>query len=219
MIYCYPSAPPFTTILNLNDLHFYFMVNKRNNKHIDGIDDYFDRWKKVLFETYNREKKTTFKFTNHRNFYTKINLPNSNIRIHFDVNKAISLAKNLLIQRIPLYAFSESDDGVATIKYTSVFLDRKYDYQHCEEPVIVIPYNHGGFGYLVIDGNHRVTSYKKNCKEKIKVNLLNIERIIPLIASNFEKALYFLIFEAEDFSSYIDNSASQYFINGEFCFG
>ena len=217
MIYCYPSEPQFTTMLNLNDLHLYFMMNKCNNKHIEGIGDYFDKWEKVLFEAYDKEENTIFKFTNYRNFYTQIDLPNSNIRIHFGISKAIILAENLPIQRIPLYAFSESDDGIATIKYTGIALDGEYNYQHCEESIIIIPYNYCGFSYLVIDGNHRVTSYKEKNKDKINAKLLNVESVIPLIASNFEKALYFLIFESEDFSNYIDNSASQYFINGEFC--
>lgn len=218
MIYFYPFEPKFTTLLNLNDLHLFFLENKSNNKHINGINEYFDKWEKVLFETYNKEKKTIFEFTNYRNFYTNFNLPNSEIRIHFGIDKTINLAKNLPVQKIPLYAFSEFNNGIATIKYTNVILDGEYDYQYCKKPIIVIPYNNCGLNYLVIDGNHRITSYKKHNKSEINAKLLDIESIIPLIASNFEKALYFLIFESEDFSNYIYNSASQYFINGEFCF-
>lgn len=214
MIYKYYSEPEFKTKVNFNDLHLCLQENKKLYSDIHGIDQFIDNWEKVFYDTYKKEENIYFEFTNIENFCEVILMRNSEIRIHFAVSEAKKLLKSYPIQKIPLTAFSDYDNGHSTIKYTIVPLNKTY--QPIGNPIITVPFQFDGLLYLTIDGNHRITKYKEMHKDSIDAVLLKLHDIIPLIKSNFEIAIYLFLYEGSDISHFINDSATKYYSNGIF---
>ena len=77
-------------------------------------------------------------------------------------------------------------------------------------------YFYDGFNYLVIDGNHRVTSFKEDASQSIEVKLLSLSHALDLIESVLEKAIYLFLNEGLCVEKFINNSATQYYKNGDF---
>lgn len=216
LIYYYSTKLKYKPNVDLNDLKKEIYKNKQLHNNIYGIDDYIDSCFRVLRQTYIDEKDIYYNFANLENYYTEIKFKNSELRIHFDISKAKQIAAKYNIQTIPLSAFSEYDDGSATIKYNPVMINKTH--QLSTAPIITIPYRFSGLFYLTIDGNHRITKLKESNEYSVSAVLLALPDILTLISSNFEKAVYLFLYEGADIPKYIHNSATQYYKNGVFIF-
>lgn len=206
----------FNTKIHIASFYSELQKNISRYSHINGIQDYIQKWMKVFLDCYDREKNEKFVFTGKEWYYTEVLIPNCNIRIHFSVSKAKILSKTYEPQVVPISIFSDYDDGAAVIKYTSTPLSNKYDYSKCQEPIIAVNYFYDGFNYLVIDGNHRVTSFKEDASQSIEVKLLSLSHALDLIESVLEKAIYLFLNEGLCVEKFINNSATQYYKNGDF---
>ena len=75
---------------------------------------------------------------------------------------------------------------------------------------------HGGFIYLIIDGNHRVEARKKHNINYINAVFLTLEETVSTLHSKFEMASYEFLYEGfllaqEDFSI-LDCSYSRFYL-------
>ena len=216
MLYYYSLESTYKTEINFNAFFYSLNQNKIIYKDIKNIDKYIEDWKKVFFDIYTIEKNKIFKFVNIKNYYVPLKVAGSEMRIHFAIGNALSLARTKFIQQVPLSCFSYFDDGYATINYGNCSLEDNYNSIKNENPIIIIPYEISGFSYLVIDGNHRITKFKNSNQKTVDCVLLSIEETLSLIGSNFEKAIYLFLIESSDIEYFVNNSATQYYHNGAF---
>lgn len=210
----YLNASKFDMKLFLNDLHSALMVNKKNLRLLTGIDDYIDSWERVFIDLFKREMNKKQCFCDEENFYTVIYLSNSEIRIHFNISKAKIISQRYTERKIPLILFSTYENNFSTFKFTSA--NSLTLTNNCKSPIITVPYQIGGFNYLTIDGNHRITQYKLQKKETVNVVILKLNDVLTLIKSDFEKAIYIFLYEGINVEHFINNSATKYYYDGAF---
>ncbi len=214
MIYYYSKKDKFSTNLNMESFSDEINKNKIYFENVDEIDSYIDNWRKAIWKTYISEKDKIHSFENEQNYYTKIFIGKSEIRIHFDVKKALSISKKYLPKKIELALFSEDPISFFDeyIKYTKCDDLGEYDYSKDNSPIILVPYLMGDIKYLTIDGNHRITAKNNNKHKYIDAVFLSYEDSKNLLYSDFEKALYLFLREGSDLKKYIKNSDSRLFL-------
>lgn len=212
MIYRYPLEPTYKTIIDRNAFISQININKKIYHHIDGIENYIDNWISAFINSFNREKSKIFNFTHNRYYYTSIYISGQELRIHFNIDKALALIHEYPLQRISLNIFSCSNCHEASIKYTEYTTNNKYRYDLCEIPVIIVQYTLDGFRYLLIDGNHRVTAKKQTNQHSVTGIVLTFEDSVSLIQSEFERALYTFLYEGSRVSEFINRSNYKLFL-------
>ncbi len=202
MICFYSETETFKCDLDITAFLKIIDCNKAQFKHIYGIDNYIDNWKKALVETYNMEQNMKFKFDMGRNFFTSIYINSQEIRLHFNIEEAIEISKKYPIQNIPLSSFSNCKNEHSTVKYTECYSETSFDYAKCDIPIIIVQYqmDSDDFYYLTIDGNHRITAKINNKLDDINLVLLNCKDASSLIKSKFERAVYLFLCECQGIS-------------------
>lgn len=201
MICYYSNSETFKTNLNIKQFANELDKNKCNNK---AINNYIEYWKYILINSYIEEENYIFNYSGRENYYQSINICNTEIRIHFNISKAIDLIKsnNSRIEQIPLISFSTNDfdNSNSTIRYTSTTTNINYAYAKNNNPVILVYFPIGNLFYLVIDGNHRIT-YKRELKSKyVNAILLTYSEAIQIIDSKFEQCLYSFYYYSNNFN-------------------
>jgi hypothetical protein len=130
-------------------------------------------------------------------FQCEINYTGMKILLHF----RISIANEILLpfksqsQLIPVDEFISDD---SEFKWTPV--DTNVDsYLYTDDPIIIVPFLNGTYNYLVIDGNHRLTSKIKHNKENINAIVISEQTVIEqsLFSSGFDKYYYIMNNELE----------------------
>lgn len=212
MIYRYTLEPTYKAIIDRNAFISQININKKKYSHIDGIEKYIDNWISAFFNSFNREKSKIFNFTQNRYYYTTIYVSGYELRIHFNIDKALALLNEYPLQRIPLCLFSNNSRQEAPIKYTEYTSNHKYRYDLCDIPVIIVQYVLDGFRYLLIDGNHRVTAKKLTNQYSVTGIVLTFEDSVSLIQSEFERALYTFFYEGSHINEYINDSNYKLFL-------
>lgn len=195
------------------------IMKNNNDKYIrlSNFQTYLEKWCKVMLDSFKSEENKEFIFKGLEQYYTEVIIPNCEIRIHFCISEAKKYISNYSYQSIPLTAFATFDNGIATIKYTEVNCNTKFDYSKCSEPIIAIEYPKDGFNYLVIDGNHRLSFLSKNStQDSINVILLSLKDTLNLIHSEFEKSVYLFLYEGGHIEECINDSATNYYYDGTF---
>lgn len=214
MLYYYSNREYFDCQVNINLLLSNLDKNKLVYSFIDGIENYIEDWKRAILKVYTKEKNKYFIFSKGDYFREPIFIGDSEIRIHFNINKALKLAENYSIQQIPIDFFTANIDKQGTIRYDICSGDKlsKYDYANCNIPVVVIPYLSNGIPYLIIDGNHRITAKSKESIKMVNAVVLTVEDTLSLISSGFEKSIYLFLIEGFDLPKYVHKSASKFII-------
>lgn len=220
MKYLYSKIDEFNCDININDLLQVIDQNKeRFNNSI--VDDFMDNWKKAFYNCYSKEVDNIYYLKSSNYFRESIFINEHEMRLHFDIDKAKKLS--LLYQSYPLPSCEFEEFSMkninfdASIKFTIPNeLNFSYNYCECQEPVLIVPFCHGGFFYLVIDGNHRIAARKKFNFEYIDGIILNIQDAVSILSSNFEVATYLFLYEgfllAQNDFSIINNSNAKFFI-------
>ncbi|WP_308698812.1 hypothetical protein [uncultured Thomasclavelia sp.] len=200
MIYYYSNSEIFKTNLNLMQFANEIDKNKCNN---ETINNYVEYWKYCLINSYIEEESTIFNYNGRENYYQSINICNSEIRIHFNVTKAIDLIKNNnnIIEQVPLISFTTNEfhDNTSTIGYISTSTYINYAYEKNNDPVILVYFPIGNLFYIVIDGNHRITYKRKNKLKYVNAVLLTYSETISIIDSKFEQYLYSFYYYSKDY--------------------
>lgn len=212
MLFYYSTNSTFENKLNIFALFKQVDKNKELFKNVCGIQSYIDNWKKAFLNTYFKEKNTICRFSGTNYFFTSLFIAGYEIRIHFSVDNALLKSKEYPTEFISLNQFTTKSNQFSPIKYTECKLDGNYDYSKCKLPVTIVPYILDGCTYLVIDGNHRITAFKKNNVKDILGILLSPNDAISLINSEFEKAIYLFLYEGSNVESFINNSNYRLFI-------
>lgn len=198
MKYFYTEKEFFDCKICIESLLAAVDMNKKIYKHIPYIDNYFENWKLALYHTYISEFNKTCFIGNQKIFWESIFIGSSEMRFHFDIDKAINFAYNQQSQELPLNMFTtkKTQNSDAFIKYTiPSTLNFVNEYSACEKPIILVSLLHCGLRYLVIDGNHRVSARKKQNIPSINGILLPPDCTEQLFYSNFEKAIYIFLYE------------------------
>lgn len=197
MKYVYSQNDKFICNINIYDLIQIVDSNKKIY-NVSGIDTYIENWKKALYNCFQYEKNQTHYFKNSHYFWESIFINGTEIRLHFNIDKAQKISLSYKSQEIPLEAFSEYFDNFseATIKFSNPDTTKySYDYSICQEPIFLVNFCHGGSIYLVIDGNHRVSARKKAKIDYINGILFTPQDSLKLLSSEFEIAIYLFLYE------------------------
>lgn len=127
-------------------------------------------------------------------FQKHINFANNDVLIHFRVSAINDIIKNIpkdvKDKYIEILNFTEFTKNDSNFFWTKRIGDVS-KYKKCNEPIVLVPFLSGG--YLVIDGNHRVT-----CGVKYKTSITSIlilERMLlenRLFVSEFDGLFYFM---------------------------
>lgn len=198
MIYYYSKSNQHKTNLNLEQFALEF--EKIKNANIIPASS-IDKYKNALIDSYQKEENKIFNYTGNENYYFPITICNEEIRIHFNISKALSITKTKehLIQNIPIEQFTTDiiNTNNANILYMQANT-HNYKFQSNLSPIIIIDFKIGNNYHLVIDGNHRVSYCKEYNISNINAIYLDYKEAIDLISSIFEKNLYsFYIFTAK----------------------
>lgn len=212
MIYRYSENKYFQLNLDRDEFLEQLDINKALYNNLVDIEKYIDNWKIALINTYKKEENKVFDLTNSEFFYTSIYLSKFEIRIHFNISEAVKVSRNEAVQSIPIRWFAKDYNRRAFIKFSECKVDKYSSYEFCNMPIIVVPYCLGGYSYLVIDGNHRVTARFNNHIDSIATVVFSVNNTLPLIVSDFEKALYLFLQEGSNPKEFINNSFSKYFL-------
>lgn len=220
MKYLYSKTDAFNCDININDLLQVIEQNKeRFNSSI--INDFMNNWKKAFYTCYCEELDNIYYLKSSNYFRESIFINECELRLHFDINKAKKFSLTYQAYPLPICEFGEcSMENInldESIKFTIPNeLNCKYNYCECQEPVLIVPFCHGGFYYLVIDGNHRIAARKNLNFEYIDGIILNIQDAVNILSSNFEVAIYLFLYEgfllAQNDFSIINNSNAKFFI-------
>lgn len=140
--------------------------------------------KKAIFST-NAIKNNEFEVFQQPVFYGGIK-----IVFHFRVSMFKEIVKsesNIEPFKIPMSEFTSTN---SQFKWNPVITDSKYSLN--KDPVFMVPFLQGQYNYLVIDGNHRISSFIKASKKEIDTLILSEQSILDLdiLASAFDKYLY-----------------------------
>lgn len=197
MNYIYSKNEKFVCNINIYDL---LQVVDSNKKiyNVSGIDSYIENWKKALYNCFQDEKNQTHHLQSSHYFWESIFVNGAEMRFHFNIDKAKQISSSYQSQIIPLETFSEyfDDFSKATIKFSNPNIIKcNYDYSICQEPIFIVNFCHCGSLYLVIDGNHRVSARKKSNIHYINGILFTPQDSLKLLSSEFEKAIYLLLYE------------------------
>lgn len=201
MIYYYSHSNIMKTNLNLEQFSNEIDKNKCNNQ---VTNNFLDKYKHCLINSYLEEENTIFNYTGRENYYQSIIICNEEIRIHFNITKALSYIKNYSynIQQVSLSYFAPNnfDDNISSISYSPVCINSNYSYEKNNSPIILIYFPLGKHTYITIDGNHRVSYRIKNKISCINAILLSYDDTLSLIDSKFEKCLYSFYYCSNDFN-------------------
>lgn len=205
MKYKYPNGEIFECRLDINSFTQQINLNKQAYRHIRGIENYIDTWRTVLLNAYAEERNLYCPLTC-GGFHTSLFLGQSEIRLHFNIDEASRLISRHHIRTLYVSDFSESADSGAPIRYSHCDLPTNYPYETCGTPIIIVPYYFGGFRYLVIDGNHRVTARMRSAVKTVPGVILTPIDASSLISSAFERGIYTFICEGEKLQESIRHS-------------
>lgn len=194
-------------------------TNKRLYRNMPNLKYFFNDWEIALLKTYESERNKTLILRNSMFFYEPIIIDGFEMRIHFNIDKAIELSDLINSQKIPLGIIGEKQTSTFAplIKYSSIANLKSFEhFSNCTEPILLVNFCHNGFFYLVIDGNHRITSMKKEHRKSVDAKLLPNVLVDKIFYSSFEKAIYYFLFEGFQISrgnfTIIEESQSKRFI-------
>lgn len=191
MTYYYPDEKPFTVALDPLDFLNEIEKIKFNCDNINSIDGYIANRKTSILNAYLNEKEGTLKFSDgQKYFYESLFIGKSKFRIHFNINKALEIAKCSEMMEIHLETFSTAPNKSANVKFTERYSLNPYNYKTSNEPIIIAFFPKNDFFYLTIDGNHRLTA-KANAKVKcINTIILDMEDTSSVVEYEWERELY-----------------------------
>ena len=220
MIYLYSSREKFEQKIDLKLIYQAIDKNKLiyNSKE---FDIFFENWKAAIYYAYHSERNTSYNLQSEHFFRESLFFSNHEIRLHFNIDLANKIALSQPIQQISIDEFgfvTESHKQISTIKYSHIQSeDTLYDYSQCDNPVLAIIFCQYGYLYLIIDGNHRISSKRIHNINTVNTILLSPEQTLDIMISDFEKSLFLFQFEGfllhlNDYSI-IKKSNSRLFIN------
>ena len=197
MKYIYSESETFDCIIDKGALYRMLDLNKSLFPYPE-CNQYIDNWKKALVKTYMSEINSKAILIGKNFFCESVFIDISEMRFHFDIDKAITLCHYREKQIIPLEQISDIFINASQhkIKYTPTNdVDDIFDYSKCDIPVILITFANGGFSHLVIDGNHRIESRKKQNIDFVDAVYLTMEETTSILQSKFEQAVYQFLYE------------------------
>lgn len=159
-------------------------------------NSFVEQWCRTMQHIYDKEKDKTFVLPNKIWFHKGINLTDSNMKLHFDICMAHAMVKDVEAQTVSILNFSTESEINGAIEYSDESAELwKHTYENETEPVILVPFWFGKAKYLVIDGNHRVSAYRRCGKESIKVKVIDYSTAGKMLATDFERTVYYTSYE------------------------
>jgi hypothetical protein len=176
MKYVYPEGQFPDTSINLTADDIYRLFGRFPSKTVEQL---------VSFVESNSEIKIDF--GNWFRFSIDI-APSKSLYLHFEINKAIELSENNVVERLNIRDFerrvfcTQSDD----IDY----YNRAKPNADIHKPVIVVPIKTGNYDALLIDGNHRFQNRLMRGYEIINYRTLSAKQTLLTFFNDSEQVIY-----------------------------
>ena len=174
---------------------------------------YLDIWKAAFSNAYDASTVKLL-IPDNQYFYESLYIGGGELRLHFNITKALSMVEQCEVQTLPINLFAQTnvDNENAIIKYSEIADLTNISYAESEKPIIVVEYYFGKLPFLVIDGNHRVTMKKQRGVPRISVCALPWRNAYQLPSSKLEQAAYLFTYEGQYLEQYIDCSHATDFL-------